>query len=72
MMFSVQDSRTLTDSGKAPGKFGPFSDSIENQPGLSLAAVYEAVKRSGGYIWVFPSPGKGTAFKIYFPRIEAP
>ena len=72
MMFAVQDSRTLRDSGKAPGIFGPFFDSLEDPPGLSFAAVYGAVKQSGGYIWVFSSPGKGTAFNIYFPRIEAP
>jgi two-component system, cell cycle sensor histidine kinase and response regulator CckA len=39
--------------------------------GLGLAISYGIVRQNGGHIAVSSSPGEGTMFRLYFPRVES-
>ncbi|MEO7082886.1 MAG: ATP-binding protein [Gemmatimonadaceae bacterium] len=73
VMLSIADTGVGIPSEDIDRIFDPFFTTKESAKGtgLGLSTVLGIVEQSGGEIRLETEPGKGTVFKLFFPRTDA-
>jgi signal transduction histidine kinase len=66
--LEIEDSGSGIESRYLDRIFDPFFTTKDHGTGLGLALCHRIIEEHGGVIRVASTPGKGTTFRLYFPR----
>jgi CheY-like chemotaxis protein len=72
VQLSVSDTGLGMDAATRARIFEPFFTTKSHGHGMGLAAVYGTVQLHGGMVTVQSTPGAGTTFDMYLPRVAPP
>jgi len=74
VVISISDNGKGISEDELPRIFEPFytTKSKSEGSGLGLSTVYGIAKQNKGHVTVYSEVGKGTTFKIYFPKYVGP
>jgi len=74
VLLQIRDNGPGMEESQLKRAFEPFSIPRQKSKGsgLALALAYNMIQQNGGEVAVTSQSGKGTAFTVYFPRLQSP